>query len=109
MARSAKKSGSGMNKHMMIVAFCVFAGVAVTACQPELMNNDEKVAPSTESTQMSSPSPTGLSFTETESSMKPDITANPIQVNAKIDTSLKTLDASMYDGDPKDVSGADLN
>lgn len=109
MARTAKKSGMSIDKNVMIVAFCVVAGVVVTACQPQIMKNEDKLVPPTENTQMSSPTPSGVPVTGTESSMKPTGTANPSQVNAKIDTSLKTFDASMNEGDPKDVSGADLN
>lgn len=108
-SRPTKKSGMKIDRNVALVAFCVVAGVAVTACQPQLMKNEEKMLAPSEDTQMSSPAPAGTNETEGEAMMKPKSSANPTEVNAKIDSSLKSFDASMNDGDPKDITGADLN
>lgn len=61
MARSTKKSG--INKNFLIVSFCVVTGIAVTACQPQLMREEERpVVPQDEI--MTSPMPTGVPVTE---------------------------------------------
>lgn len=107
MARSTQKS-SGMNKNLMIVAFSVVAGTLVTACQPQLMKNLDQSAPvETSPVPVSSPMPSGVPVTGTES-MQPKKNASPAEVNAQIDTSLKTFDSTMNDGDPNEVNGSDL-
>lgn len=99
MARSSSKKSSGMNRNIMIVAFCVVAGTLVTACQPQLMQNLDQAAPAESPMMTASPAPSG-------EPMGKD--ATPAEVNAKIDSSIKFFDAAMSDGNANELSGSDL-
>lgn len=96
-----------MNKNLLIVAFCVVAGIVVTACQPQLMNNEDELVPESSPNLLSTPLPTGVPVSETNAT--PKASTSPAVVNAQIDTSLTTFDAAMNEGNPNDLNGKDLN
>jgi hypothetical protein len=91
----AKKKSNSHNLHAVMITFSVIAGLALAACQPKMMEN-----------QQTSPTPSALPAGGAVNEQSMQYGTEQGSATAEVDTALKEMDSAMK-VDPS-VSGSDL-
>jgi|GEM_PF-3042108 len=93
----AKKKPSTHNMHALIICCSVIAGLALAACQPQLIKKEPV---------QQSPAPSPVSM------MPPATSAGKVKgamtTNDEVDASLNEMDASFKSSSPTNLTGSDI-